>query len=439
MIEIIPVGGFSEIGRNCVIVKYKEEAVILDLGLHMENYVRLTQDDDVPFELPLSTLIKEQAVPDLLSLKDELKQVKALCLSHAHLDHIGAVPFFLNKLKVPIHGTKFTIEVLKAIIKDKRKKSESKLISHPENCTFNISDNLKIQFINVTHSTPQTVLIVVHTPEGAVVYANDFKLDNAPLMGLKPNYKAMENLENVRLLIMDSLYALDPRKTPSESIAREMIRDVLLGVTSKDKNIVVTTFSSHIVRLKTIVEIAESLGRKPVFVGRSISKYLDAAKAAGIADFEKRAEFVRFGGKVDQYFTKLKKTTDKVFIVTGHQGEPKAILSRLAKSNLFPFGYEDLVLFCCKIIPHEENFQNRAELEAKLKQRKVRIFTDLHVSGHACREDHREFIKLIRPQEIVPTHGEIPMLESQKELAEELGYSSDKVHVLKNFSRLYLK
>lgn len=439
MIEIIPVGGFSEIGRNCVIVKYKEESVMLDLGLHMENYVRLTQDEDVPFEIPLSKLVSEQAVPDLLSIKEEVKKVKALCISHAHLDHVGAVPFYASKLKFPIHGTKFTIEVLKALLKDKRKRVESKLISHPENSEFQISPNLKIQFIHITHSTPQTVVIVVHTPEGCVVYANDFKLDNAPLMGSKPNYKAMEKLENVKALILDSLYALDPRKTPSESIAREMIRDVLLGVSSKDKNIVVTTFSSHIVRLKTIVEIAESLGRKPVFVGRSISKYLDAAKAAGIADFEDKAEFVRFGGKVEKYFKSLKKTNDKLFIVTGHQGEPKAILSRLSKSNIFPFGYEDLVLFCCKIIPHEENFKNRAELEANLKNRKVRIFTDLHVSGHACREDHREFIKLIRPQNIIPTHGEIPMLESQKELAKELGYEEKQVHVLKNFSRVYLK
>lgn len=439
MIEIIPVGGFSEIGRNCVIVKYENESVMLDLGLHMENYVRLTQDDDVPFNIPLSKLIREQAVPDLDAVKDELKTLKAICISHAHLDHVGAVPFFTSKIKVPIHGTRFTIEVLKALLRDKRKTAQSKLVSHPENSTFEVSKNLKIQFIHVTHSTPHTVIIVVHTPKGAVVYANDFKLDNAPLMGPKPNYLAIEKLENVKALIMDSLYALDPRKTPSESIAREMIRDVLLGVTSKDKNIVVTTFSSHIVRLKTIVEIAESLGRKPVFVGRSISKYLDAAKAAGIANFEDKAEFVRFGGKVEQYFKKLKKTEDKLFIVTGHQGEPKAILSRLAKGNIFPFGYEDLVLFCCKIIPHEENFKNREILESELKKRKVRIFTDLHVSGHACREDHREFIKMINPENIIPTHGEIPMLESQKELAKELGYKDNQVHVLKNFSKLYIE
>ncbi len=438
MIEIIPIGGFSEIGRNCVMVKYKEESVMLDLGLHMENYIRLTEDDDVPFKIPLKTLVQENAVPDLLSVKDDFKTVKAICISHAHLDHVGAVPFYTNKIKAPIHGTKFTIEVLKALLKDKKKKPQSELITHKENSEFKVSENLTIEFINVTHSTPQTVIIVVHTPEGCVVYANDFKLDNSPLLGSKPNYKALDSLQNVKGLVIDSLYALDPRKTPSESIAREMMRDVLLGVSSEDKNIVVTTFSSHIVRLKNIVELAESLGRKPVFVGRSLAKYLDAAKNAGIINFEQRAEFVRFGSKIEEYFKKNKNTKDKLFIVTGHQGEPKAVLSRLVKKNIFPFNYEDLVLFCCKIIPHEDNFRNRSDLESSLKEKRTRIFTDLHVSGHACREDHREFIKRLKPENIIPTHGEIPMLEAQKELCVELGYEEKKVHILKNFSRIYL-
>lgn len=438
MIEIIPVGGYSEIGRNCTIVKWKEEAVMLDFGLMMENYVRLTEDEDIQFNLSEELLIREKAVPDIHSLEEELKNVKAVCISHAHLDHVGAVPFFTNKLKMPIHGTKFTIEVLKALLKDKKKNIDSQLIAHPENCKFEVSKNLKVEFIHVTHSTPHTVLIVVHTPEGCVVYANDFKLDNNPLLGEKPNYDAMNKLKNVKALIMDSLYALDPRKTPSESIAREMLRDVLLGTTSQNKNVIVTTFSSHIARINTLVELSKSLKRKPVFIGRSLAKYLDAAKEAGIVDYTKKADFVRFGSTIEKYFKKSKNTKDKLFIVTGHQGEPKAVLSRLAKNNLFPFENEDLVLFSCKIIPVEENYHNRARLEDELKQKKVRIFTDLHVSGHACREDHREFIKIIKPENIIPTHGDVKMLEAQKNLAIEMGYDSKKVHTLKNFSKIYI-
>ncbi len=438
MIEIIPVGGFSEIGRNCTIVKWKQESVMIDLGLHMENYIRLTEDEDVPFQIPQTTLIRENAVPDLTGVQDELKTIKAVCISHAHLDHVGAVPFLANKIKAPIHGTRFTIEVLRRLLDDKKKSAVSELVSHPENSKFKVSDNLEVEFIHVTHSTPHTVLVVVHTPDGCVVYANDFKLDNAPLLGAKPNYEAMKKLKGVKALIVDSLYAMDPRKTPSESIAREMLRDVLLGTSSDGKNILVTTFSSHIARLKAIIEISKTLKRKPVLVGRSLAKYVDAAKAAGIVDFEKDAQIVKYGSKLEDYFKKNRGTTDKLFIVTGHQGEPRAVLSRIARGKFFPFNSEDLIVFSCKVIPNEENFVNRSNLESELRNKRARIFTDIHVSGHACREDHREFIRLIGPENIIPTHGDVAMLNAQKELALEMGYADDKVHILKNFSRIWV-
>jgi len=337
MIEIIPVGGYSEIGRNCTIVKWNDEAVMLDFGLKMEEYVRLTEDDDIPYNIPQGVLIREKAVPDITAVEDELKNVNAICISHAHLDHVGAIPFFGNKFKIPIHGTKFTIEVLKALIKDKKKSIENELISHTSNCKFRVSLNMEIEFIHITHSTPHTVIIVVHTPDGCIVYANDFKLDDTPLLGKKPNYEAMKKLKNVKVLIMDSLYALKKRKTPSESIARDMLKDIILKTPSQGKNIIITTFSSHIARIKTIVDIAKTIGRKPVFIGRSLSKYLDAAKEAKIIDFKKKADYVRFGSKVEEYFKKHKKTDNKLFIVTGHQGEPKAILSRMANGKFFPF------------------------------------------------------------------------------------------------------
>ena len=438
MIEIIPVGGFSEIGRNCVIIKYKNESIMLDLGVHMEHYVRVTQDEDMSFNPPTSLLIAEQAVPDLMSIKDELKQVKAICVSHAHLDHVGAIPFFTKELSVPIYATAFTCEVLKAILKDKRKSYKGKIVRKSENSNFKVSDNLTVEFLNITHSTPQSVVIAVHTPDGTVVYANDFKLDDTPILGKAPNYEGLKNLKNVKALIMNSLYAPTLGRAPSEARAKKLLEELLLSINTSDRNIVITTFSSQIARIKTIVEIARKLKRKPVFIGRSLSKYLDAAKKAGIANFENEADFVRFGGKVENYFKKVKDTHKKLFVVTGHQGEPKAVLSRMATQKIFPFDYEDLVLFCCKIIPNEENYRNRSALEAKLKSKKVRIFSDIHVSGHACREDHREFIKLLKPLNIIPTHGEVPMLEAQKELAREIGYDDKKVHILKNFSRIYL-
>jgi ribonuclease J len=434
-IKIIPVGGFSEIGRNCVIVRYKDEAVMLDVGLHMEHYVKITQDEYDYSSIPLSKLVASEAIPDLMI--DDFKYVKGVCVSHAHLDHIGAIPFHASKFKYPVHATRFTAEVIKAIMRDKRKRG-LRLEIHKENETFKISKNLKVQFINVTHSTPQTVIIVVHTPIGCVVYANDFKLDKNPLMGSIPNYDALKKLKNVKALIMDSLYALEDSHTPSESEAKKMIKKALFESDLENKNVIATTFSSHIVRLKTLVEMAEELGRRPVFVGRSLAKYLDAAKEAGIANFEDRADFVKFGSNVESYFKKASNLKNKFFIVTGHQGEPKAVLSRMVKNNVFKFEKEDKVFFCCTIIPVEENFRNREVLENALKSKGVSIVKDLHVSGHAARKDHEEFIKLVRPEKIIPTHGEVNMLESQKELCLKLGYKSEDVLILNNFEEVEL-
>lgn len=437
MIEIKPVGGYSEVGRNCVLVKYKEETVMLDFGLEMENYIRLSEDESVPRKIPKAMLMREGAIPDINPVKDDLKKLKAVCVSHAHLDHVGGLPYLLDDYSVPVHATEFTIKVLENILDDKGV-SHKDLHSHPSNSRFKISDNLEIEFIHVTHSTPQTVIIVVHTPEGSVLYANDFRLDDTPMLGKPPNYAAMENVENPRALIMDSLYSLKDVSNKSETFANEELKKILLQGETKNKNIVVTTFASHVERIKMLIDIADELGRTPVFLGRSLHKYLSAAKAAGIEDFSKYT-FVKSGRKTKTYFENMKKTKDKLFIATGHQGEPKAILSRMTKENIFPFEKDDIVVFSCKIIPIEQSYKNREVLEEKLEKKGVQIFTDVHVSGHAARKDHKRMIELIKPEHIVPTHGTVAMLESQKDLAVSLGYDPKKVHLLTNYSSIYLK
>jgi ribonuclease J len=437
MIEIIPIGGFSEIGRNSVAIKYGDESVILDLGLHMENYINLQEESQ--HDPSKQELLKVKAIPNYDKVAKGLGEVKAVAITHAHLDHVGATPYFLNQIGAPVHGSRFTINVLKAILKDKRIRSEPKLVEHPTDCTFEVSDNLSIQFVNITHSVPQTVAIVVHTPEGSVIYTPDYKLDNAPLLGDRPNYKAFKELNNVRALIHDSLYSLEGGKTPSESVAREMLRDVLLGTSTDDSNIVTTTFSSHIARLKTIVDLAESIGRKPVMIGRSLAKYVRAAKKSGIIDLESRAvDMVKYGGKLEGYFRHNKKTKDKLYMVTGHQGEPNAILSRMVQDDIFPFKKEDNVIFSCHIIPMKKAEENRAVLEQALRDKGIRVYKDIHVSGHARREDHRELINVVEPENIIPTHGDVPKLESSVDLAKQMGYSDDNVYVAENYEKIIL-
>jgi ribonuclease J len=272
IMDIIPVGGFSEIGRNCVVIKSGNESVMLDLGLLMENYVRYTEDEDVKDFSP-KKLMDINAVPDINAIQDIKNTIKGICISHAHLDHVGGVPFIGGKFNCPVHATPFTAEVLK-VLSEKDIPLKNEVFPHKQNARFRISSNIEVEFIAMTHSVPQTVMIIVHTPEGAVAYANDFKFDNAPLLGLKPNYERLRDLKP-KVLIMDSLYALQHKKTPSESIARELLKDVLLGTGFDGKqNVVVTTFSSHIARLKTIEELGQKMDRKVVFLGRSIAKVL---------------------------------------------------------------------------------------------------------------------------------------------------------------------
>jgi ribonuclease J len=435
-LQIITVGGYSEIGRNCTLVKVDDEAVLLDLGLHMDHYIAYTDEsEDMPKkDMSAEALIRANAVPNINQIKDMWPKVKAICISHAHLDHVGAVPFLSNKFKADIHGTRFTIEVLSATIANEKISLRNNLVAHPVDSKFKVSKKITVEFINVTHSVPQTVIIAVHTPYGTVVYANDFKLDNAPTLGEKPNFKRLEELgrQGVKVLIVDSLYANTPMKTPSESIAKEMLKDVLLGVNSRGKAVIITTFSSHIARLRSIVELARKLKRRPVFIGRSLDKYISAAQRAGIIDFEKQAEHIRYGGKVQKFFKKVKHPEKLLLIVTGHQGEPGAVLSRMVFQHLYHFEEEDHVIFSCRVIPVENNIINRGKLDAALKAKKIRLFTDVHVSGHAFREDHRDLIHLLKPKNIIPTHAHRKNLEAMKELCLEMGYKPDKVHILHN-------
>ncbi|MBU0666139.1 MAG: MBL fold metallo-hydrolase RNA specificity domain-containing protein [Nanoarchaeota archaeon] len=429
-IEIIPVGGYREVGKNCTAIKVDDEVVLLDLGLHMEKYIKYTDSEDI-VDLSPASLIEIGAVPDITILEGLKKQVKAICVSHAHLDHVGAIPFLGNMFNCDIHATPFTIEVLKAIIRDEKISFKNNLIKHESNSKFKVSKNIEIEFISATHSTPQTVMIAVHTKYGTIIYANDFKLDNNPVLGEKTNFKRLKSIK-AKAVIMDSLYASKHAKTQSEGIAKEMLKDVLLGVNNQGKNIFITTFSSHIARIKTIIELGKLLNRKIVFLGRSLSKYSEAAEAAGIAKFSKDVNIVKYSSKVKNYLQTIKHSEKYLFVVTGHQGEPKAVLSKIVNKGYFKLKPGDQVIFSCQIIPVPTSFENREKLEASLRQKHVRIFTDVHVSGHAAREDHRDFLELLKPEHIIPTHSELEKMQCVKELAGEIGFNKKNVHLLSN-------
>jgi ribonuclease J len=434
MIQITAIGGYNEVGKNMTAVKIDDEIIVLDMGLHLESYIKFSDEggEDL-IKVSRKQLRTIGAIPDDTVLKDKNK-VKAIIPTHAHLDHVGALIFMAKKYKAPIICTPFTHEVVRQISDDEKIKINNQFKILNVNSKIKLSNNITIEFINMTHSTPQTVMVAIHTKYGIIIYANDFKFDNNPIIGKKPNYKRLEELGEigVKALICDSTRARRMGKTPSELIAREMLRDVMLGVNSEGKSVIVTTFSSHIARLKSIVEFGKKMKREVIFLGRSLAKYSEAAENVGIINFSKEVEIVKYGNKIRKKLKQISKQPDKyLLVVTGHQGEPKAALSKMAKNQMdFKFKPEDHVIFSCTVIPSKTNLDNRKLLEKELENKGIRIFKDIHASGHASREDLRDLLNLVKPEHIIPAHGDDSMKEALISLAKEKG--NRKIHKLHN-------
>jgi len=278
--KIHAIGGYSEVGKNMTALEIDGDVILFDCGLFLPAIVGVEEREKIPTEKGMREL---GALPDdpYLEGKGIKDKVRAILISHAHLDHVGAVPYIAPKYRANIFGTQFTIEVLKVLMADNNHRIPNKLIQIQPNSSAIIkgSKNYRVEFLNMTHSTLQTALVAVHTPEGIVMYANDYKLDNTPILGEPPNYKRLKELSKigVKALIVDCLYAPDDRKTPSEKIARGLLEDVLFTTDNRNSGIIITTFSSHIARLKTISEFGQRLNREVIFLGRSLNKYMTAA------------------------------------------------------------------------------------------------------------------------------------------------------------------
>jgi len=441
-IRIIPIGGFNEVGKNMTAVDLGEDVIIFDGGFFLPPIVELEESEKVYTEKRLRAIgaIPDDLILDKLGLRNK---VRAIIPSHAHLDHIGALPFLAHRYNADIIATPFTIEVLKTLLKDEKIYLKNKLkVVQPNSFCYVQGKNKKyrVDFINITHSTIQTSLIALHTGQGIVLYTNDFKLDNNPILGKKPNYEKIKEIskEGVKVLICDSLYSGDERKTASEKVARAMLEDVLLTIDNRNSGMIVTTFSSHIARLKSITDFGKKLNRKMVFLGRSLNKYVTAASKVNLCPFRKDIEIATFRNQLERALRKIGKNKSEYMIVcTGHQGEPGSILDRLSRGKLpYKFERSDNVIFSSSIIPVPVNIRNREDLDNRLKKRGVRIFSNLHVSGHAGREDLRDFINMVNPEHIIPAHGGHDKTRPLIELGKELGYKSRYLHLTSNGKRL---
>ncbi|MBI5391171.1 RNase J family beta-CASP ribonuclease [Candidatus Woesearchaeota archaeon] len=436
-IEVCTVGGFSEVGRNMTAVKIDNEVIILDMGIDVARYISYTEDEDLQ-NVTAADLIKEDIIPDITHIQDWKPLVKAIIPTHAHLDHVAAIPYLAENFNAPIFCTPFTARIIQATLKDNAKKLRNPIRELAPNGTYPLTKNISLEFIHMTHSTPQTVFVALHTKYGTIIYGNDFKFDNSPVLGKKPNYERLQSLgdEGVLLLIVDSLYSSREGKTPSEAVAKEMLRDVMLGTASTGKIFVVTTFASHLARLKSIVEFGKQMNRKIVFMGRSMAKYIQAGEDIKIVSFSKEGEILSYSSKVKRMLKQIDKEGrgKYLLVMTGHQGEKKAMLSKIARGEFdFAFKTGDIVCFSSNVIPSDVNKGQRAELERMLKHQGVRMFKDIHQSGHASHEDLRDLVHLIRPKHIIPAHGDVSKTVAMAELAKEEGYIlGETVHLMHN-------
>ncbi|KAA0006541.1 MAG: MBL fold metallo-hydrolase [Thermoplasmata archaeon] len=425
MIRIYGIGGYEEVGRNMTCIEVDEEAIILDMGLYMDRFVALQEKG---IEMSYENLLAEDAIPDDGTITHLKKKVKGIVISHAHLDHIGAIKWLYSRYNAPVITTPYTAEIIEKNAKVK------KLIRVNINSSYKISKNIGIEFINVTHSVPQAAIINVKTKYGNILYGLDYKNDSHPIVGRKTNIKKLKELDDVLLLIADSTNADEKKKTFSEVIAKEMLRDIMLGMETNKHGIFITTFSSHIARQKSILSIVKTLGRKAVFIGRSMYDYIESAEKLKIVDFSE-AEKIKVPKKNSKKLEELNKRKDEyVFIVTGGMGEKNAVLTQLADDKLpLKISPQDFVIFSCNVIPTPTIRANRQILEQKLHRKKARIFKDIHVSGHAAREDLRDLIKITEPRHILPAHGSIDKTASLAALAGEMGYELGKnVHMIQN-------
>ena len=430
--RIYGIGGYNEVGKNMTAVELKDDVFLFDCGLYLPPIVELEEAERAYTEKKLRAIgaVPSDDILDNLGLREK---VRAILPSHAHLDHIGAIPFLAQRYNADIIGTPFTIEVLKTLIADEKSNLKNKLrVVQPNSFCFvqGKTKKYKVEFINITHSTIQTSMIALHTDEGIVLYANDFKFDNNPILGRPPNYQRLKEIgkEGVKVLIVDSLYSGDERKTASEKVARTLLEDVLLTTSNEDAGLFITTFSSHIARLKSIVDFGNQLDRKIVFLGRSLNKYVTSAARIDMCPFIKDIELVSYKNQLMKKLKTINKNRrDYLVVCTGHQGEPGSILDRLAKNKL-PFQFEpnDHVLFSSSVIPSKVNIENRAKLDDRLRKKGIRLFNNLHVSGHAGREDLRDFINMLNPENIIPAHGSHDKIGPMVELSKELGYKEKK-------------
>jgi ribonuclease J len=444
-IEIATIGGYEEVGRQMTAVRAGDDVVVFDMGLNLSQV--LIHDNVETEQMHSLDLIDMGAIPDDRVMSDLEGDVRAIVPTHGHLDHIGALSKLAHRYDAPIVATPFTIELVKQQVDDESKFAVGNDLQKMEaGSTMSIGERCELEFVNVAHSIIDAINPVLHTPEGAIVYGLDKRMDHTPVIGDPIDMDRFREIgregPGVLCYIEDCTNAGRKGRTPSESVARKHLRDVMYSIEDYDGGIVATTFSSHIARVSSLVEFAEDIGRQPVLLGRSMEKYSGTAERLDFVDFPDDLGMYGHRKSVDRTFKRIMNEGKEEFlpIVTGHQGEPRAMLTRMGRGET-PYELDDgdKVLFSARVIPEPTNEGQRYQSERLLGMQGARIYDDIHVSGHLRQEGHYEMLDALQPQHVIPAHQNLEGFAPYVDLAEGQGYAVGRdLHITRNGNMIQL-
>ena len=406
-VKIIPLGGLNEIGKNMTAIEYKNDIVIIDCGLKFP-------DEDM-FGIDV-------VIPDITYLLKHKDKVSGIFLTHGHEDHIGALPYVLKQLNVPVYGTKLTLGIVQSKLKEHNLLSTTELITVKPRDVVRLN-SVSVEFIKTNHSIADSVAIAIHTPLGAVLHTGDFKVDYTPIDGEPMDFARFAELgkKGVLLMMADSTNVERPGYTMSEKIVGES----LCRIFGKSKGrIIVATFASNIHRIQQIIDAASMYGRKVAVSGRSMENIVQVAIELGYIKIEK--ENLVSIDQINKY-----NNNEIVIITTGSQGEPMSALARMATSEHRKVNIVsgDTIIISATPIPGNEKLVSRVIDQLFKKGAEVVYGSSeaVHVSGHACQEELKLMQTLVRPKYFIPVHGEYRHLKQHGELANSIGVPKSNI------------
>ena len=408
-LKVIPIGGLGLIGMNITAFEYNDSIIIVDCGM------AFPENDMLGIDV---------VIPDVTYLKDNIDKVKGMVFTHGHEDHIGALPYILRELNVPLYATKLTMGLIERKLTEHNLMRGTKRKVVKPGQSINLGE-FRIEFIKTNHSIQDAVALAIYSPAGIVVHTGDFKVDYTPVFGDAIDLQRFAEIgkKGVLALMCDSTNAERPGFTASERTVAHTIDN--LFAENKDHRIIIATFASNVDRVQQIINTAYKYGRKVVVEGRSMVNVIATASELGYLNIPDNT-------LIELEQMKNYPDNQMVLITTGSQGESMAALSRMAASvhKKVVIKPGDTVIFSSNPIPGNEKAVSKVINELYMKGANV-IFQDVHVSGHACQEEIKLIYTLVHPKYAIPVHGEYRHLKAQANLAEGLGIEKDHIFILK--------